>query len=214
MSRFDAVNLIRLFDFYLAAMFVLGVSRRYVVYWDAVRLAVGLRGRWPNLVERLRQHHGVLLTRDVLRPAAVALGLIAIQMICSRVIWPQAAVTMAEVTGNWWRSLMAGLALVPMLAVDVYFLVRVGRFDRRETEVYLDQAEHWLRTWKTPLIRAATLGYVNPQRIVDDEVRRGMTQLGETVSWVAWWMSVQVGSRVAFGLTIWLLWAVSSPRAA
>lgn len=208
MSRFDAVNLIRLFDFYLAAMFVLGLSRRYIVYWDAIRLAVGLRGRWPKLIEKLRQHHGVLLTRDVLRPLAVALGLIAIQMICSRIIWPQAELTVLEVTESWWRSLIVGVAVLPMLAVDVYFLVRVGRFDRRGTEVYFDEAEHWLRTWKTPLIRLATLGYVNPQRMVDEEVKKGMTQLGETVSWVAWWMSVQVGCRVAFGLTIWLLWAL------
>ena len=209
MSRFDAVNLIRLFDFYLAAMFVLGLARRYPVYWDAIRLGIGLRGRWPKLIERLRQHHGVLLTQDVLRPLLLALGLIAIQMICSRVIWPKAELAVAEVTGSWWRSVIVGLAVLPMLAVDVYFLIRIGRFDRRETEVYFDQAEHWLRTWKTPLIRAATLGYLNPQRMVDEEVRKGMAQLGETVSWVAWWMSVQVGCRVAFGLTIWLLWALA-----
>jgi hypothetical protein len=209
MSRFEAVNLIRLFDFYLAAMFVLNFARRYTVYWDALRLAVGLRGRWPTLVERLRQHHGLLLTRDVLRPLGVALGLILIQLICSRVIWPQAELTVAEVTESWWQAIVVGLAMLPMLAVDAYFLIRVGRFDRGETELWFDQAEHWLRTWKTPLIRAATLGYVNPQRIVDEEVRKGMVQIGETVSWVAWWMSAQVGCRVVFGLTIWMLWALA-----
>ncbi len=29
MSRFEAANVIRLFDFYLAAMFVLSLARRY-----------------------------------------------------------------------------------------------------------------------------------------------------------------------------------------
>lgn len=206
----DAVNLIRLFDFYLAAMFVLGFARRYTVYWDAVRLLVLLRGRWPKLVDRLRAHHGVLVTRDVIRPLLVALALTAIQMICSRLIWPEAALTVGEVAGSWWRLAVVVLAAAPMLAVDVYFLISVGQLDRAGTEVYLDQAEHWLGTWKTPLIRAATLGYVNPHRIVDEEVRKGLAQLGETVSWAAWWVSVQVGCRVACGLTVWLLWASGS----
>jgi hypothetical protein len=160
-------------------------------------------------VDRLRQHHGVLVTKSVIRPLLLALGLMAIQMICSRIIWPQALLTVGEVVGSWWRLILVVAAGLPMLAVDVYFLIRVGQFDRVGTVEYLDQAEHWLRTWKAPLIRAATLGYVNPHRIVDEEVKKGLTQLGETVSWVAWWVSVQVGCRVVFGLAIWLLWALS-----
>jgi hypothetical protein len=209
MARFEALNLIRLFDFYLASMFVLSFARRYTVYWDAIRLLVLLGGRWPRLVERLRQHHGVLVTRNVIRPLLLALALMAIQMICSRIIWPQAQLTVGEVTGSWWRLALVTAAGLPMLAVDVYFLIRVGQFDRAGTVQYLDQAEHWLRTWKTPLIRLATLGYVNPQRIVDEEVKKGLAQFGETVSWVAWWVSVQVGCRVAFGLAIWLMWAIA-----
>ena len=53
MSRFEAANLIRVFDFYLASMFLLSFARRYVVYWDAVRLLVSLRGRWPKVLDRL-----------------------------------------------------------------------------------------------------------------------------------------------------------------
>ena len=209
MARFDAVNLIRVFDFYLASMFVLSFARRYLVYWDAVRLLVLLRGRWPNLVDRIRQHHGLLITRDVIRPLLVALALTVTQMICSRVIWPQAQLTVGEILKSWWQLAIVLVAGLPMLVVDVYFLIRVGRFDRVGTMVYLDQAEHWLQTWKAPLIRAATLGYVNPHRMVDEEVKKGLAQLGETVSWVAWWVSVQVGCRVVFGLAIWLMWALT-----
>jgi hypothetical protein len=203
-------NLIWAFDFYLAVMLLLSVARRYLVYWDALLLVGKFRGRWPKLIDRLKQHHGVLVTREVLRPLFLAVALTAVQMICSRVIFPRATLTAEEVWASWLALVPLVAAAVPMVAVDVYFLVRVGRFDRGATEQYLDQAEHWLGTWKTPAIRLATLGYVNPQRIVDAEVKKGLEQLGAAVSWASWWVSVQVALRVAFGTTIWLVWAYTS----
>lgn len=208
MSRFEAANLIRLFDFYLAAMFLLSFARRYRVYFNTIRLLVVLRGRWPRLTDRLAEHHAVLFKGEVLKPLLLAIGLTAIQMIASRLIWPQAELTVRELLESWTVILFI-VALLPMFAVDVYFLVRVGQFDRGETEKYLDQAEHWLGTWKAPAIRMATLGYVDPHRMVDREVKKSLEQIGETVSWASWWVSAQVGCRVAFGLVVWSLWALS-----
>lgn len=205
MSELETANLIRVFDFYLALMFVIGFLRRYPIYFDALRIVFAVRGRWPKLMERLKQHHGVLVTREVLRPLAVALGLTAIQIICSRVIWPEAALTIGELVETPWRLAALIASTVPMLAVDLYFVISVGRFDRGETEKYFDEAEHWLSSWKAPAIRTLTLGFVNPRRIVDEEVKKGLNQLGETVSWIAWWVSAQVGCRVLCGLMIWLL---------
>jgi hypothetical protein len=208
-SRFEAANLIRVFDFYLASMFLLSFARRYVVYWDALRILIAVRGRWPRLLDRLKLHHGVLVTREVIRPLGVALALVVIQLICSRVIWPQAALTVWEVEQSGWRLAVVLTAMVPMVAVDTYFLIRVGRFNRTETEKYLDLAEHWLASWKTPMIRLATLGYVNPDRMVEDELKKGLREIGRTVGWVSRWVAIQVGCRVAFGLVIWLMWAWS-----
>jgi hypothetical protein len=210
MSRFEAANLIRVFDFYLAAMFVLGFARRYTLYWDTLRILVAVRGRWPRLLDRLKLHHGVLVTREVIRPLLLALALTVVQLVCSRVIWPQAQLAVGEVLDSGWRLAILLAAMVPMVAVDVYFLIRVGRINRASTEQYLDLAERWLSGWRSPVVRAVTLGYVNPQRMVDEEVRKGLGQLGRTVSWAAWWAAVQVGCRVACGLTIWLLWALTS----
>lgn len=210
MTAFDATNLIRVFDFYLTVMLLLSFARRYLVYWDAVVLVFRFRGRWPKLIDRLKQHHGLLVTGEVLRPLALAVVLTVVQMVCSRVIFPQAHLTGQTVREHLGLLIPLVVAAVPMVCVDVYFLFRVGRFDRASTEEYLDQAEHWLGTWKTPVIRAVTLGYVNPHRIVDVEVKKSLEQLGQTVSWASWWVSVQVALRVAFGLTIWLVWAYSS----
>ena len=207
MSRLEVVNLIRLFDFYLAVMFLLSFARRYMVYWDALVLLVSLRGRWPNLVARLKEHHGVLVTGEVLRPLAVALAMTLIQMVCSRLIWPEAKVTLAVIEETPWQLVVLVVAMIPMVLVDLYFVIRVGRFDRGATEQYLDLAEGWLAGWKGTAVRAATLGYINPRRMVDDEVKKGLVQLGATVSWASRWVAIQVGCRLTFGLTIWLLWA-------
>ena len=208
MSRFEAANLIRLFDFYLWAMFLLSFARWYRVYFNALGLLVAFRGRWPKLVNRLAEHHGVLFKAEVIKPLLVAIAMTAVQMMASRLIWPHAELTVYELLESWTIVLFT-IAFLPMLAVDVYFLIRVGQFDRSETEKYFDQAEHWLGSWKAPMIRAATLGYVNPHRMVDNEVKKGLEQIGQTVSWASWWVSGQVACRVAFGLVIWLLWALS-----
>ena len=206
----EPLNLIRLFDFYLAATLVVSLARRYRLYWDTVALLVRFRGRWPKLGDRLLANHGVLLTRDVLRPLFAAVALTVVQFICSRLVWPTATLTSETVWGHWGLLAPILLAAVPMLLTDAYFLLRVGSFDRGSTEDYLDDAERWLTGWKTPAIRLATLGYVNPQRIVDAEVVKGLESVGRLVGWASRWAAIQLAFRVLFGLTLWLVWAYSA----
>lgn len=200
------LNLIRVFDFYLALMFVVSLVRRWEVYWDAVRILVAVRGRWPRLLQRLGEHQSLLLNTAFFRPALLALGLTIIQLVCSRVIWPRAVLTGPELRAEWWWAVILLAPLVPMLAIDLYFVVRVGRFDHAETVKYFDQAENWLG-WKGPLVRVLTLGYVDPHRMVDEEVRKNLAEIGTTVRSSLWWVSAQVGARVLFGLTLWTVWA-------
>ena len=208
MHSLGVANVIHVFDFYLALMFVLGLSRRYMVYYDFVRLLVAVHGRWPRLLTRLKAHHGVLVTTEVLRPLAVAVGLMLTQFLCSRLIFPTAELTVNEMRVAGWPVAVVLAGVLPMLAVDAYFLIFVGRFDRGSTEVFMDQAEHWLSSWKAPVVRAATFGYVNPRRMVDVEVQKSLAYLSRTVSWAAWWVAVQVACRMACGLTIWTVWAL------
>lgn len=203
-------NLIRLFDFYLAATLVISLVRRYRLYWDTAVLAFGFYGRWPKLVERLRLHHGVLLTADMLRPLIAAIVLTIVQFVCSRLVWPTATLPTDHVFSHSELWIPIILAAVPMVLIDLYFLVRVGRFDRDSTEGYLDYAEHWLASWKTPVVRLATLGYVNPQRIVDAEVVKGLESVGRMVGWASRWAAIQLACRVLFGLVMWLAWAFGS----
>ncbi len=200
------VNLIRVFDFYLALMFVISLVRRWEVYWDAVRIVFVVRGRWPRLMSRLADHGSFLLNREFFRPILLALGLMLVQMVCSRVIWPRATLTGPELRGEWWWLPVLLATVLPMLAVDLYFIIRVGRFDHSETVKYLDQAETWLG-WRGPLVKFATLGLVDPNRMVDAEVRKSVADLGTTVRSSLWWVSAQIGFRVLFGLSLWAVWA-------
>jgi hypothetical protein len=204
----EPLNLIRLFDFYLAFMFVVSVVRRKEVYWNAVRLLVTVRGRWPRLVQRLAEHRSLLLNWSFFRPAALALALTIVQLICSRVIWPQAVLLGSGIREEWWKLAVLVVPLAAMLAVDAYFVIRVGRFDHAETVKYFDQAENWLG-WKGPLVRMLTLGYIDPHRMVDDEVKKNLAEIGTVMRSSLWWVSVQVGLRVLVGLALWTVWAMT-----
>ena len=128
--------------------------------------------------------------------------------IASRMIWPTAEMTGRDVATNGWKLLILLAAFVPMAVVDGYFLVRVGRFDRGETEKYFDQAEKWLGSWRARAVRLATFGYMNPEKIVDAEVRKGLSEIGATVVWSMRWVSTQIGLRLLFGLVLWGVWFV------
>lgn len=201
------LNLIRVFDFYVTLMFVISLVRRWTVYLNALRLLIAVRGRWPRLINRLAEHRSLILNRSFFRPALLALGLMIAQLVASRVIFPKATLTGAQLREEWWWVLMIAVPLVPMVLVDLYFVIRVGKFDHDETVKYFDQAENWLG-WKGPLIRALTLGIVNPQRMVDDEVKKSLTEYQTTLQRSLWWVSVQIGLRLTFGLTLWSVWAV------
>src|SRR3954468_2483027 len=120
------LNLIRVFDFYVTLMFVISLVRRWSVYVNAVRLLIAVRGRWPKLIQRLSEHSSLILNRSFFRPALLALGLTVTQLVASRVIFPQANLTGEQLQAEWWWVPIILVPLVPMVLVDVYFVVRVG----------------------------------------------------------------------------------------
>jgi hypothetical protein len=204
------LNLIHLFTFYLAAAFTLSTVRRLRQYHDVAQLALAAPNRWPRVLEQLRGHWFMFLTWATLRPAAVALGLLLAQMICSRLIWPTAHLTARELLAEWWLTPPVLIALAAMLAVDVYFIVRVGAIDRRETAEYLDEAEHWLTSWKGPVIQMVTLGYINPRQMVYVEVKKAVEEGRGLLHRTLWWVSAQAGLRTLYGLLLWAAWAIHS----
>jgi hypothetical protein len=201
------INLIRVFDFYVTLMFIISLVRRWDVYLNAIRILIAVRGRWPKLISVLGEHKSVILNWSFFRPAILALALTIIQLIVSRLIFPQAVLTVPQLQVEWWFVLVILVPLIPMVAVDLYFVIRVARFDHNETVKYLDQAETWLG-WKGPVVRALTLGFVNPRKMVDDEVRKSLQDYRSTLNASLWWVSLQITLRLLFGLTLWTVWAI------
>lgn len=201
------MNLIHLFDVYLAVMFLLSTYRRLGQYRTAVGLVLAVPGRWPKLFMMMKQHRMLFLTWRTFLPGILALALLAGNAVASRLVWPQAHLVPADLLRGWLFLPFVLATGLSMLAIDGYFIFRVGKIDKAETEKYFDQAEHWLKTWKAPVVRFMTFGFVNPRQMVAVEVHKAMIDATELVNRSLWWVSAQTAARVAFGLALWLTWA-------
>ena len=202
------LNLIHLFTFYLAATFLISTFRRVRQYHDVAQMAVNFPNRWPKVLKQIKQHKMIFFTWATFRPLLLAIGLMLVQFVCSRLIWPQAKITPADLLGEWWMLPFIGLIGFGMVAVDAYGLIYVGQLDRKENEKYLDEAEHWMSSWKAPFISTITFGLLNPRRIVDTEVKKALVEGNDFLKQSLWWVSMQIGLRVIFGLTLWISWAL------
>lgn len=96
-----------------------------------------------------------------------------------------------------------------MVAVDVYTILVVGEIDHPEMEKYFDQAEFWLKSPTAAVVRVVTFGYVNPRRMVHEEVRKALLGASQLLNFNLWWVVGQIGLRVSFGLALWLTWWLS-----
>jgi hypothetical protein len=208
MTELFHLNLIQLFTFYLAATFLVSTFRRLRQYGDAAQLVMTFSNRWPKLLNLISKHRMMFLTWATLRPAALAIVLLIVQLICSRLIWPTAKITLQELKDEWWMWPFVLAPAIGMVMVDMYFIIVVGKMDRKETEKYLDEAEHWLSSWKAPLVAVVTLGFVNPRQMVDTEVRKALEEGNSLLKQSLWWVSLQTGLRIAFGLSLWISWGM------
>ena len=75
-------------------------------------------------------------------------------------------------------------------------------------ESYFDQAEFWLRSWTAPVVHVFTLGRINPRKLVAVEVRTYLVNASRMLNSTLWWVVVQAGLRVIFGLSLWIAYAL------
>jgi hypothetical protein len=207
MTGLPNLNLIHFFDFYLMLMFGLGTARRLRQYWDSAGMVLKGPGRWPHLFRLVKQHRTVFMTWATILPGLLALTLSVVQLLASRLVWPHADLTLGDMATHWIAAVPVTLVGVAMLCVDVYGIVVVGQVDRPQMEKYFDQAEYWLRSHTAHVVRVFTLGFINPRQMVDTEVRKALTEASQMLNSTLWWVTAQLGLRVAFGLGIWLTWA-------
>jgi hypothetical protein len=209
MNGLADLDLIRFFDFYLVFVFVASTLRRIGQYLAIGRLVVAGPARWPRLLALLKQHRMIFLTWSTISPAVLALLLSMIQLLASRRVWPHASLTGGELAQHWLAlAVIAALGLV-MLTLDVWGFISVGAIDRKEIEQHFDQAEYWLRSRTAHVVRIFTLGFVNPRRMVHEEVQKALVAVSHMISVSLWWTTVTLLLRLAFGLALWGTWALT-----
>jgi hypothetical protein len=208
------LSLLHAFDFYLMYAFLAGTIRRIDQYRHFAGLVFRLPGRWPRLLALVKQHRTIFLTWATVLPALLALLLSVVQIFASRLVWPEAGrpphgLTVGRLVEHW-PALVAAVPLgLAMVLLDLYGLVFVGQINRAELEKYFDQAEYWLTSRAATVVRVFTLGFVNPRRMVAVEVRKALEGASRLLNTTLWWVIVQTGLRIAFGLTLWLTWAAT-----
>lgn len=203
------LNLIGVFEFYLLGTFILSTVMRYRQYRAVVGFIMAAKNRWPKLVQLASQHRTVFLTWPTLLPVALTLALMLVHMLAYNLIWPSARVSPKDLWDHW-PALVSVLVFVgPMLYLDYDATFNIWEFDQADLQPYLDKAEYWLRSWMAPALSIVTFGYVDPRKMVGDEVLRALTSACLDVNKMMWWWSVQIGMRIGFGLSLWLLWALA-----
>jgi hypothetical protein len=203
------LNLFHFFDFYLALAFLLSTVMRFRQYEAIIRLVRAVPDRWPRLLKLVREHHTIFLTWSTGLPAFLALILWLLNTLACRLVWPQALLTVSDLGQLWLALPMVIVFGAGMLCVDIYATFSVGEVDGAMMEKYFDQAEYWLRSWIAPVVHIFTLGFFNPRKIVAVEVRRALVEASRLLNNTLWWVTVQVGLRIAFGLALWSTWALS-----
>ena len=206
MAWLQQLDLIRFFDFYLAVIFLLSSFRRVGQYRAVAGLALAAPSRWPKLFQLIKEHRTILLTWQFALPSVLAFVLMILQLLASH-FWHQAPLTVKTVVDDPWAWPLLAISGLAMLAVDSYCTFVAGEIDRPGTEKYFDEAEYWLRSWKAPVVRFFTLGRINPRKMVAAEVQKALLEASALINSSMWWVTAQVGLRIAFGLALWLTYA-------
>src|SRR5262245_22050381 len=115
MDRLWHLNLIHFLDFYLMFFFVLSTARYFSAYWTICSIAWGVPGRWPKLLQLLKEHATVFLTWATLLPGLLVLLLSVVQLIASRVIWSSATVTAGDLAEHWFFLIFLVPAALAMI---------------------------------------------------------------------------------------------------
>jgi hypothetical protein len=203
MARLTDLHLIRFFSFYLTVMFVISTYLRLRQYRVTLNLVRRFPERWPHLLALVRQHKQVFLTWQTALPSLLSLALLTAHTLASRFIWPQADFTVGKLLDLWPAVPPVALSAFAMIAFDVYGTVRVGQIDQAEMEKYFNQAEYWLKSRTAHVVRVFTLGYVNPRKMVAEEVQKALVSASNLVNSTLWWTVIQTCLRLAFGLSLW-----------
>ncbi|MER3416682.1 MAG: hypothetical protein C4297_10795 [Gemmataceae bacterium] len=201
-----SLNLISLFQLYLFATFLLSIYVRYRQYRDLAALILSTPERWPRLLALIHKHRSVLFPNKTLIPTVLTFSLMAAHAVLYYMILPEAETTPDKLVHTWYLGLPTLILGLLMLYLDYDAIFNVWKVDRQQIEQQLDQAEYWLGSWVSPVIRFFTLGRIDPRRMVSDQVLKALTQASMDLHRMMWRWGGQIAVRIGFALGLWLTW--------
>jgi hypothetical protein len=214
MNWLRSLNLIAVLNYYLILTFIVSTVMRYRQYRAMAALVLSAPARWPKLLQVLSSQRRLFFTWPTLLPVGLTFLLMLIHMLAYYFVWPTAQVSPVDLWEHWPVMIVLLLLGVGMLILDYDACFNIWELKRHELEPYLDKAEYWLRSWVAPALSILTLGYVNPRRMVHEEVIQSLTNASVDMNKMMWRWSLQIAVRLAFGLTLWLTWYLAVHAAA
>ncbi|HVS36067.1 MAG TPA: hypothetical protein VMS17_10845 [Gemmataceae bacterium] len=207
LSWIDTLNLIDVFNCYLIAGLIVGVAIRVRTYRAVLGLVFACPNRWPKVLELVKKHSTIFLGWPTLLAVGLALAVLLCNVLARYLVLIQAKVTFEELRVLWLPLTAVVLSGGVMLFLDWKAVFAAKYFDRPALEVDLDEAESWLKSWKSPALRMVTFGIVNPRGIVGAEVHRAIVEANWSMIGGMWRWSLQIAMQFVFGLSLWLTWA-------
>lgn len=201
------MNLIALLQNYLVLTFALSIVWRYRQYRAMLGIIADAPLRWPKLCKLLAEHRSVFLTWPTLLPIGTTLVLTLVHSVAYNLIWPQATVRHSDLLNHPILFTLVTALCVWMVILDLRATFSAWEFKREEMDPYLDKAEYWLASPWSPALRVLSFGFLNPHRMVREEVTKALSQACFDLNTMMWAWALQIGVRLAFGLSLWLGWA-------
>lgn len=139
------INLLSLFVAYITLLFVVSLALRVRFYTAIYEVARYVARSCPN-VFRLIHEHWFLCVRDrFLWLVGVYGSIIGLYFLFSRIVWPQASISPAELAAWSPAVLVATLILIAlMLAIDMVLTLQTSVIDKETVLRDLKSAEEWL----------------------------------------------------------------------
>lgn len=199
MERVPELDLIRAFEYYLLATFVLSaVQLRHQI--ALYRFVMRARERWPSLYALVRSNLHVLITLPVLLAVGATAALWATQLALRLVVWPEASLAPQTL---WAQPILLFVALVglfPMVALDARAIFHAASFRAPQRQWLLDLTEAALQSNAIPPLRA----------IVEWRLRVRLIQAIPLVRRWMWRRSEELGARIVMGTALWGAWFASA----
>lgn len=205
----DTVNLIVVFNGYLILSFLVSTGVNIRNYRAVLGLIFAFPNRWPKLLLLVKKHRTLCLGWPTLLVIGLALALVLANSLAIRLVWAQATVSFEGLWGRWLSLVTISLSGCLMLFLDGKAIFTAGNFDRTALEADFDKAESWLKSWMAPAVRLVTFGLVNPRHIVGAEVQKALVEANWNMIGGMGRSSLRMGMQLAFGLSLWISWAVA-----